>query len=60
MQQEQPQLYSTITQPLSQDEQGIVQQAIHQAETNAQVAQAAAAQAAQNAAEGMAAPNGGA
>lgn len=59
MQQEQPQLYTTITQPLSQDEQGIVQQAIHQAETNAQAAQAAAAQAAQNAAEGMTAPNGG-
>lgn len=35
LQQEQPQLYGSLTTNLTPDEQAIVQSAVHQAETNA-------------------------
>jgi hypothetical protein len=59
MQQEQPQLYSTIAQPLSAEEQGVIQTAINQAEANAQAAIQLAAQAAQNPQIAPAPTNGG-
>ncbi|KAI8963985.1 importin-7 [Daldinia sp. FL1419] len=48
MQQENPQLYSSLTSNLSADEQGVIQNVVHQAEANAQAALQLAAQAAQN------------
>ncbi|KAK8023611.1 Importin-beta domain-containing protein [Apiospora rasikravindrae] len=65
MQQEQPQLYSTVTQPLSAEEQAVITEAINQAEAHAQMAlQMAEANAAQLAAQasgavGQQSPNGG-
>jgi importin-7 len=43
LQQEQPQLYESLTTNLNPDEQTIVQGVVHQAEANAQAAAAAAA-----------------
>ncbi|KAK6198432.1 hypothetical protein LQW54_010260 [Pestalotiopsis sp. IQ-011] len=48
LQQEQPQLYGTLTAPLTSDDQAVIQSAVHQAEVNAQAAIQLAAQAAQN------------
>lgn len=42
LQQEQPQLYGSLTTNLTPDEQAIVQTAVHQAETNATLAAQAA------------------
>lgn len=47
LQQEQPQLYSTLTASLTADDQSVIQTAINQAEMNAQAAIQLAAQAAQ-------------
>ncbi|KAI1407806.1 ARM repeat-containing protein [Hypoxylon sp. FL1857] len=60
MQQENPQLYSNLTANLSADDQGVIQNAIHQAEVNAQAALQMAAQAAQNPQGIPGASNGGA
>ncbi|KAI1449000.1 hypothetical protein ABKA04_007301 [Annulohypoxylon sp. FPYF3050] len=60
MQQENPQLYSSLTSNLSADEQGVIQTAIHQAEAHAQAALQLAAQAAQNPQGVPGASNGGA
>ncbi|KAI5867654.1 ARM repeat-containing protein [Durotheca rogersii] len=57
VQQENPQLYSSLTANLSADEQSVIQTAIHQAEAHAQAALQMAAQAAHNP-QGV--PNGGA
>ncbi|ETS77667.1 hypothetical protein PFICI_09729 [Pestalotiopsis fici W106-1] len=48
LQQEQPQLYGTLTAPLTADDQAVIQSAVHQAEVNEQAAIQLAAQAAQN------------
>ncbi|KAF7520633.1 hypothetical protein G7054_g12705 [Neopestalotiopsis clavispora] len=48
LQQDQPQLYGTLTAPLTADDQAVIQSAVHQAEVNEQAAIQLAAQAAQN------------
>ncbi|KAF3065226.1 hypothetical protein GL218_02393 [Daldinia childiae] len=60
MQQENPQLYSNLTSSLSADEQGVIQNVVHQAEANAQAAMQLAAQAAQNPQGVSGVPDGGA
>ncbi|KAI1379715.1 ARM repeat-containing protein [Hypoxylon crocopeplum] len=60
LQQENPQFYTNLTSSLSADEQAVIQNAVHQAEANAQAALQLAAQAAQNPQGVPGAPNGGA
>ncbi|KAI2605079.1 ARM repeat-containing protein [Hypoxylon fragiforme] len=60
IQQENPPFYSNLTSNLSADEQSVIQNAIHQAEVNAQAALQMAAQAAQNPQGIPGVPNGGA
>lgn len=60
MQQENPQLYSSLTTNLGADEQAVIRDAIQQAEVQAQAALQMAAQAAQNPQGVPGAPNGGA